>query len=185
MSRHGARASEIVLRSFGDRALSHVFPRVASRACRLSRSLAQLLPQSRTHRTEWYHGGCHRTRTARSRLLVKHRGVISARSRQLLAISVHLENPLGDDPADLPALAYQVWMKKECESFSAGVDAIEFDVPGGWWEELRRNIDGAATVTDGYDGGGHNVSGRASSVSSAYDPERSLDRKLGGSSKMS
>ena len=26
----------------------------------------------------------------------------------LLATSVHLENPLGDDPADLPALAYQV-----------------------------------------------------------------------------
>ena len=26
----------------------------------------------------------------------------------LLSISVHLENPLGDDPADLPALAYQV-----------------------------------------------------------------------------
>ena len=57
----------------------------------------------------------------------------------LLAISVHLENPLGDDPADLPALAYQVWMKKECESFAAGVDAIEIDGdggPGGWWEGL-------------------------------------------------
>ena len=52
----------------------------------------------------------------------------------LLAISVHLENPLGDDPADLPALAYQVWMRKECESFSAGIDAIELD--RGWWEGL-------------------------------------------------
>lgn len=37
----------------------------------------------------------------------------------LLSISAHLENPLGDNPADLPALAYQVWMKKECESFGA------------------------------------------------------------------
>ena len=53
-------------------------------------------------------------------------------------ISVHLENPLGDDPADLPALAYQVWIKKECESFSAGVDAIEEDGAGGWWEGLGR-----------------------------------------------
>ena len=57
----------------------------------------------------------------------------------LLAISVHLENPLGDDPADLPALAYQVWMKRECESFSAGVDAIDIDGPGGWWEGLGKS----------------------------------------------
>ena len=54
----------------------------------------------------------------------------------LLAISVTLENPLGDDPADLPALAYQVWMKKECESFAAGVDAISISPAGGWWEGL-------------------------------------------------
>lgn len=54
----------------------------------------------------------------------------------LLSISVHLENPLGDDPADLPALAYQVWMKKECESFAAGVDAV--DVGNEWWEGVGR-----------------------------------------------
>ena len=45
----------------------------------------------------------------------------------LLAVGSELDNPLGDDPADLPALAFQVWMKKECESFGAGVDAITDD----------------------------------------------------------
>ena len=62
----------------------------------------------------------------------------------LLAISVHLENPLGDDPADLPALAYQVWMKKECESFQSGVDAIDLEgvVDGRkWWEGLSKESD--------------------------------------------
>ena len=49
-----------------------------------------------------------------------------------------MENPLGDDPADLPALAYQVWMKKECESFAAGVDAISMGPDGGWWEGLTQ-----------------------------------------------
>lgn len=116
----------------------------------------------------------------------------------LLATSVHLENPLGDDPADLPALAYQVepsrahttacsapchhhrlhavvfavataaavamspplgvatqccgsspptdwrlesrswqvWMRKECESFAAAVDAVDLDANPKWWEGL-------------------------------------------------
>ena len=46
----------------------------------------------------------------------------------LLGIGVSLDNPIGDDPADLPALAYQVWMKKECESFSAAIVMYRFPV---------------------------------------------------------
>jgi len=52
----------------------------------------------------------------------------------LLAIGAALDNPMGGDPADLPELAYQVYMKNECEAFSAGVDAI--DTNDGWWEGL-------------------------------------------------
>ena len=55
----------------------------------------------------------------------------------LLAVAVVLDNPLGDDSADLPALAYHSYMKKECDSFSAAVDAIETD--NGWWEGLGRS----------------------------------------------
>jgi len=60
----------------------------------------------------------------------------------LLAIGVHLDNPMGDDPVDFPALAYQVFMKKECEAFAAGVDAI--DLGAGWWEGLGAGLDGSA-----------------------------------------
>ena len=62
----------------------------------------------------------------------------------LLAVGSELDNPLGDDPADLPALAFQVWMKKECESFGAGVDAITDDAMSNsgdteaWWEDVRK-----------------------------------------------
>ena len=61
----------------------------------------------------------------------------------LLAVAVVLDNPLGDDSADLPALAYHAYMKKECEAFSAGVDAVE--VGGGgeggmWWEGLSKGV---------------------------------------------
>ncbi len=52
----------------------------------------------------------------------------------LLSIGATLDNPLGNDPADLPGLAYQVFMKDECEGFYAGVDAI--DTRNGWWEGL-------------------------------------------------
>ena len=39
---------------------------------------------------------------------------------------------------------WQVWMKKECESFAAGVDAVDIETPsegGGWWEGLDRQKD--------------------------------------------
>lgn len=52
----------------------------------------------------------------------------------LLAIGISLDNPIGDDPADLPGLAYQVFMRNECEGFYAGVD--EVDTARGWWEGL-------------------------------------------------
>jgi len=57
----------------------------------------------------------------------------------LLAVAVQLDNPLGDDPADLPALAYHTAMKKEGEAFAAGIDAINASAEDGeWWEGLTR-----------------------------------------------
>ena len=50
----------------------------------------------------------------------------------LLGIGIALDNPCGDDPTDMPGLAFQVFMKDECEAFSAGVDAVSSD----WWEGL-------------------------------------------------
>ena len=64
----------------------------------------------------------------------------------LLAIGAQLDNPMGDDPSDLPALAYQVSIKKECESFAFGVDAV--DVNAGWWEGLGGFESGAAAGMD-------------------------------------
>ena len=52
----------------------------------------------------------------------------------LLSIGATLDNPLGNDPADLPGLAYQVYMKDESEAFATGVDAI--DTRDGWWAGL-------------------------------------------------
>ena len=52
----------------------------------------------------------------------------------LLSIGATLDNPLGNDPVDLPGLAYQVYMKDECEAFAAGVDAV--DTGEGWWAGL-------------------------------------------------
>lgn len=66
----------------------------------------------------------------------------------LLAVAVVLDNPLGDDPADLPALAYQSYMKKECEAFSAAVDSIDIGTHGGWWEGLDKG-----SVTEGCEAG--------------------------------
>jgi hypothetical protein len=93
----------------------------------------------------------------------------------LLGIGVSLDNPIGDDPADLPGLAFQVcvcmcvcwasparvfvrtsalltlltlltlpppsqvFMRRECEAFGAGVDAIDLDgskTGHVWWEGL-------------------------------------------------
>ena len=59
----------------------------------------------------------------------------------LLVIGVQLDNPMGDDPGDFPALAYQVAMKRECESFQLGVDAV--DLQSGWWEGLQSTVPGA------------------------------------------
>ena len=74
----------------------------------------------------------------------------------LLAVAVVLDNPLGDDSADLPALAYHSYMKKECDSFSAAVDAI--DKHHGWWEGLcKDNGEGRS----GGGGGGDVPEGRA------------------------
>ena len=60
----------------------------------------------------------------------------------LLGIGVSLDNPIGDDPADLPGLAFQVFMKDECEAFSAGVDAVSSD----WWEGLLQPPAAAKTA---------------------------------------
>eukprot|EP00908_Phaeocystis_cordata_P026180 Transcript_865.p1 GENE.Transcript_865~~Transcript_865.p1 ORF type:complete len:493 (+),score=222.21 Transcript_865:96-1574(+) len=57
----------------------------------------------------------------------------------LLGIGVSLDNPIGDDPADLPGLAFQVFMKRECEGFGAAVDAVDLDGSKSgtvWWEGL-------------------------------------------------
>ena len=40
--------------------------------------------------------------------------------------------------ADLPALAYQVWMKRECESFMSAVDAVDMGGVDGWWEGIAK-----------------------------------------------
>ena len=59
----------------------------------------------------------------------------------LLGIGVSLDNPIGDDPADLPGLAFQVYMKRETEAFSNGVDAIDLDGSRSgqvWWEGLLK-----------------------------------------------
>ena len=58
----------------------------------------------------------------------------------LLGIGMSLDNPIGDDPADLPGLAFQVYMKRESEAFCAGVDAIDLDgskTGRVWWEGLH------------------------------------------------
>ena len=55
----------------------------------------------------------------------------------LLSIGVHLDNPAGDDASDFPALAYQVMMRKECESITIGIDAV--DLRAGWWVGLAKN----------------------------------------------
>ena len=34
----------------------------------------------------------------------------------LLGIGIALDNPCGDDPTDMPGLAFQVFMKDECEA---------------------------------------------------------------------
>ena len=65
----------------------------------------------------------------------------------LLAVAVVLDNPLGDDSADLPALAYHSYMKKECDSFSAAVDAIETD--NGWWEGLCESRSSTSSSSGG------------------------------------
>ena len=54
----------------------------------------------------------------------------------LLGIGIALDNPCGDDPTDMPGLAFQVFMKDECEAFSAGVDAVA----GGVLTELFEDV---------------------------------------------
>ena len=39
--------------------------------------------------------------------------------------------PCGSDTCDFPALAYQTFMKAECEAFHSGVDALKDE----WWDE--------------------------------------------------
>ena len=60
----------------------------------------------------------------------------------LLGIGIALDNPCGDDPTDMPGLAFQVFMKDECEAFSAGVDAVSSD----WWEGLLQPPAAAKTA---------------------------------------
>jgi len=51
----------------------------------------------------------------------------------LLAIGATLENPLGNDSADLPGLSHNAFMKAEAEAWSAGVDRAK---AGLWWRGL-------------------------------------------------
>lgn len=66
-------------------------------------------------------------------------------SSGLLSIGVQMDNPMGDDPGDFPALAHQVYIKRECESFGKGIDAI--NLHAGWWEGLGEPTSGAAGGT--------------------------------------
>ena len=54
----------------------------------------------------------------------------------LLGIGISLDNPLGDDPADLPGLAYQLFMRDECKAFGVGVDAVTLH-EGAWWRGVQ------------------------------------------------
>merc|ERR1719201_2894342 len=52
----------------------------------------------------------------------------------LLSIGVALDNPLGTDACDFPALAFQKTLIMSCEAFFSGSDALDFDA--GWWAKL-------------------------------------------------
>ena len=51
----------------------------------------------------------------------------------LTAMGSSLDNPLGDDPSDLPGVSYSTFIKDGCEAWYAGVDRA---VAGAWWEGL-------------------------------------------------
>ena len=96
----------------------------------------------------------------------------------LLGIGVSLDNPIGDDPADLPGLAFQVYMKRESEAFCSGVDAIDLDgskTGRVWWEGLH------APPPGGGGGGGGAPHARTPHTQSRPEPGKrpSIDAALG------